>query len=283
MFCKNCGNEILNGDRFCGNCGQPVEGAKPEKVIISSKLNDSVLMKLLKIYFVKPVSFFTELQGEDLVKTSVALFFGLSIINGLFNIIYSSALINSLFGMIRKVPDMLADVGILSKQEAAQATKEMLMSNQMADVKSKINAMIDNKEIFLTGFGHLIIMMIATAIILAILNATILKNKIQLTDVFFISTSSYIPLVISIALGSLATLISIVFGAFVITSGYILSFITLYSGIRQISDEKNDKVFTLMAILFLVISAVLSILVVQEIQSSIMTIVNNVNSIKQFL
>lgn len=45
----------------------------------------------------------------------------------------------------------------------------MLMSNQMADVKSKINAMIDNKEIFLTGFGHLIIMMIATAIILAIL------------------------------------------------------------------------------------------------------------------
>lgn len=258
-------------------------GRKPEKVIISSKLNDSVLMKLLKIYFVKPVSFFTELQGEDLVKTSVALFFGLSIINGLFNIIYSSALINSLFGMIRKVPDMLADVGILSKQEAAQATKEMLMSNQMADVKSKINAMIDNKEIFLTGFGHLIIMMIATAIILAILNATILKNKIQLTDVFFISTSSYIPLVISIALGSLATLISIVFGAFVITSGYILSFITLYSGIRQISDEKNDKVFTLMAILFLVISAVLSILVVQEIQSSIMTIVNNVNSIKQFL
>lgn len=283
MFCKNCGSEILNGDRFCGNCGQSVDGAKPEKVIISSKLNDSVLMKLLKIYFVKPVSFFTELQGEDLVKTSVALFFGLSIINGLFNIIYSSALINSLFGMIRKVPDMLADVGILSKQEAAQATKEMLMSNQMIDVKSKINAMIDNKEIFLTGFGHLIIMMIATAIILAILNATILKNKIQLADVFFISTSSYIPLVLSVALGSVATLISIVFGAFVITSGYILSFIALYSGIRQISDEKNDKVFTLMAILFLVISAVLSILVVQEIQSSIMTIVNNVNSIKQFL
>lgn len=157
------------------------------------------------------------------------------------------------------------------------------MSNQMLDIKNKINAMIDNKEIFLTGFGNVLVMIIVTAIILAILNSIILKNKIQFTDILFISISSYIPLVLSMALGTLATLISIIFGAFVIISGYILSFITLYSGIRQISNEKNDKVFTLMAILFLVISAVLSILIVQEIQSSIMTIVNNFNSIKQFL
>lgn len=283
MFCKNCGNEILNGDRFCGNCGQSVDGAKTEKVIISSTLKDSVMIRLLKIYFVKPVSFFTELQGEDLVKTSVALFFGLSIINGLLNILYNSALINSVFGMIKKLPDILANFGIISRQEATQATTEMLMSNQMLDIKNKINAMIDNKEIFLTGFGNVLVMIIVTAIILAILNSIILKNKIQFTDILFISTSSYIPLVLSMALGALATLISIIFGAFVIISGYILSFITLYSGIRQISNEKNDKVFTLMAILFLVISAILSILIVQEIQSSIMTVANSFNSIKQFL
>lgn len=283
MFCKNCGNEILNVDRFCGNCGQSVDGAKTEKVIISSTLKDSVMIRLLKTYFVKPVSFFTELQGEDLVKTSVALFFGLSIINGLLNILYNSALINSVFGMIKKLPDMLANFGIISRQEATQATTEMLMSNQMLDIKNKINAMIDNKEIFLTGFGNVLVMIIVTAIILAILNSIILKNKIQFTDILFISTSSYIPLVLSMALGALATLISIIFGAFVIISGYILSFITLYSGIRQISNEKNDKVFTLMAILFLVISAILSILIVQEIQSSIMTVANSFNSIKQFL
>lgn len=283
MFCKNCGSEVLNGDRFCGNCGQPTSNAVNETTFIPNNLKHSVFIKLLKNYFIKPVSFFSELKGEDLVKTSVALLLGLPIISGILNILYNSALLNSLFGMIRKLPDVLANVGIITRQQAADAAKEMLMSDQILDFKNKINAMVDNKEIFLTGFAHVLIMIIVTAIILAILNAIMLKNKMQLTDILFVSTSSYIPLVVSMAVASLATFISIIFGGFIMISGYILSFITLYSGIRQLSDEKNDKVFTLMIVLFILTSVILSILIIQELQSSMLTIANGFNSIKHFL
>ena len=121
------------------------------------------------------------------------------------------------------------------------ASQQLMMSSQVLQAKSNINAMVDNKDIFLNGAIQVLVIMVVTAIILAILNAIILKNKIKPIDIIFISTASYIPLVLSMAVASIATLISIIFGLLILASGYILSFITLYSGIRQISDEKNDK------------------------------------------
>ena len=31
MFCLKCGSELLEGERFCSNCGAPVEQTEPEK------------------------------------------------------------------------------------------------------------------------------------------------------------------------------------------------------------------------------------------------------------
>ena len=268
----------------CGVCGQDQSGSVGNSTGFSSpiKVNDSALMKLFKNYFIKPVSFFSELKGEDLVKSSVALFFGLPIIYGLLNMLYTSAIINSLFSMVKDLPNILAKAKIMSEKEALMASQQLLMSNQVLQAKSNINAMIDNKDIFLNGAIQVLVIMVVTAVILAALNAIVLKSKIKPVDIIFISTVSYIPLVLSLAVASIATLISLIFGLLILASGYILSFITLYSGIRQISEEKNDKVFILMVILFIAVSAILSICVLKRIESSLSETINIFNNLKNF-
>ena len=280
MFCKNCGKEVAEGDGFCGNCGQSSENKPGIKLHIAK---DFMIVKLIKTYFTKPLSFFSELKNEDSVKTSVGLLIGLPIIYGLLNILYTSSLINSFFNMFNKLPDILSKAGIISAKEAIMAKQELLLSSEVVDVKNKISAFVDNKDIFFNGAGQVIGIIILTGIILAIINAAILKNKMSYKDILIISTASYIPLVLSLILAIIATFISVIFGAFILISGYILSFITIYSGIRQLSEEKNDKVFIIMAILFVVISAVLQYLVTKQFENSIMEILNVYETMENFL
>lgn len=284
MFCKNCGSEISNGDRFCGTCGQPQfeSGSIPRGTFTQGRVMDTGLVKLIKNYFIKPVSFFSELKGENSLKTSISLFIGLPIIYGLLNIIYTSALVNSFFSMLKKLPEVLANAKIVPQQEAARLSQELAMSNELLEAKSRINSMIDNKDVFLHSFIQLLVIIILSAIILAILNAVMLKNKIKHEDILFLAVSSYIPLVIAAAITSIATLVSITFGLLILFSGYILSFITLYSGIKQISEEKNDKVFVIMIIFFVVCSALLSIFIVKQIESSLVSTMQLLDPVKKF-
>lgn len=280
MFCKNCGKEVAEGDGFCGNCGQSSENKPGVRVNISK---DFMILKLIRIYFTKPLSFFSELKDEDSVKTSVGLLVGLPIIYGLLNILYTSSLINSFFNMFNKLPDILSKAGIISAQDALSAKKELLLSGEVVDVKNKISAFVDNKDVFFNGAGQVIGIIILTGIILAVINSLILKNKMSYKDILIISTASYIPLVVAVVLATIATLISVAFGGFILISGYILSFITIYSGIRQLSEEKNDKVFIIMAILFVVISAVLAIYITKQFENSIMGISNAFETVGNFI
>lgn len=282
MFCKNCGNVISDGDKFCGTCGHQQSGSAGVSggTIASVKLMDIGLIKLFKNYFIKPISFFSVLKGEDLLKSSIALLLGLPIIYGLLNILYTSALINSIFSMIKKVPEILVSAKIISQSDAIKMSQELMMSSEVLNAKSKINALVDNKDIFLNGFSQIMIIIILTAIILAILNAIILKNKIKPIDILFISTASYIPLVLAMAVTTITTLVSIMFGLLILISGYILSFITLYSGIRQISEEKNDKVFVIITMAFILGSIILSIIIMKRIESSLISSLNILDSFK---
>ncbi|PRR83582.1 zinc ribbon domain-containing protein [Clostridium vincentii] len=280
MFCKNCGSQIAEGDGFCGNCGQPGEN---QKGIKQDKPRDLIIIKLIKTYFIKPLSFFSELKNDDTVKTSVGLLAGLSIIYGLINILYTSSLINSFFSMFNKLPDILSKSGIISAQEAITAKQELLLSSEVVDMKNNISAFVDNKDVFLNGTGQVVGIIILTGIILAIINSVILKNRMSYKDILIISTASYIPLVLSLGVATIVTFISATFGAFILISGYILSFITIYSGIRQLSEEKNDKVFIIMAILFIVVSAVLAIFVTKQFESSIMEISNAFETMGSFI
>jgi hypothetical protein len=281
MFCNNCGKKLMEGDLFCGNCGKSLGNA--QTFVQATQLNDFVMVKFIKTYFRKPVSFFSELRNEDLLRTSVALIIGLPIIYGILNILYTSSLISAIFNLIKKLPELLAKVGVITPKDAVSAQQEFLMSKDFLNFKDKLNSFIDNKDVFFNGAGQVLALIVLTGIILATLNATILKGKIKYSDVLFISASSYIPLVLSLIVSSLATFISIIFGLLILISGYILSFITLYCGIKQLSGEKNDKVFILMTISFLLISAALSIFIIKEFESSIMSISNAFKSIESFI
>lgn len=282
MFCKNCGNQMEEGDRFCGGCGQPTDGGGSNNNIVKT-VNNGELIKLIKTYFTKPLSFFSEFRDKDVVKPSIILLVALPILYGIINIIYTSSVISAIFSMLKKLPDILAKAGLISQLELAEVKSEILMSNEVLSFKSKVDALIDNKDIFLKAAGQLLLIIIVTAIILLILNIVILKNKIRTEDILFIAVMSYIPLVLSGVLASLGTMVSIFWGIFIVFSGYILSFITLFSGIKQLSEESNDKAFILMIILFIIVSAILSICVTKYIESSFLEIKSMLDSVDSFL
>lgn len=281
MFCKNCGNQIIEGDKFCGACGQPVDNPGGNSIRIKSEIGGEVVNSI-KTYFTKPLSFFSEFKEKDVLRPSIVLLVVLPIIYGVFNILYTSAVINSIVNMIGKLPQLLSKTGMLSKAEATLAQASLMQSSEVTASKSMLHSLISNKDIFIKGVIQLLIIIILTGVVLLILNAVVLKNKIKKEDVLFIVTASYIPMVLSVAAASLVTLISISFGLFILASGYILSFITLYSGIRQLSEETNDKTFMLMIFLFLIISALLSICVTKYIEASFVQIKGIMDPIKDF-
>lgn len=293
MFCKKCGREMKEGDMFCGECGEPVAESRdnrkqrtsyePGPSSPSFDLSNSQILKLIKIYLFKPLSFFSEFKGKETVKTSIALILGLPFLYGIINIIYSSAIVSSFFSGIKKIPDILANANIISFQEAIEAKTQLAMSTEFLTFRNQIENMIDNKKIFLNGFLQIFIIIIVTIIILEMLNMLMLKSKIKAIDILFISSASYIPLLLSLIVASLASLVSILLGVFIMIFGYVLSFITLYSGIKQFSDEKNDKIFAVMTITFVIVSVIGTIIITKSFEDSLLTIKNFFTSLERFI
>jgi type II secretory pathway pseudopilin PulG len=68
MFCKNCGNKIIKGVKFCGKCGGKIVGKKPEEDYQEDfqsfngttqpfpKTESSIIMKLIKFIAIGLVS-----------------------------------------------------------------------------------------------------------------------------------------------------------------------------------------------------------------------------------
>lgn len=297
MFCKKCGKEIREGDQFCGECGCPVDGSnernygtsqhentyKVEVKIPSLNLNGCRILDLAKIYLLRPLSFFSEFKNCANAKTSIALALVLPILYGLICITYTQCIISSFFSGMKKIPDILAKSGIIEFDEAVQLKSQLIASNELLAFKSQVKNMIDIKNLFFNDFLYLLGIIVVTAMILTLINIVILKAKINVSDIFFISSVSYVPLVLSVVLASLASFISITLGIIIVVSGYILSFITLYSGIRQFTDEKNDKIFMAITILFLIISIILSITVTKKIESSLSDIMNYIKTLESIL
>ncbi|WP_293978922.1 zinc ribbon domain-containing protein [uncultured Clostridium sp.] len=289
MFCKNCGSPIKDGDVFCGNCGQPVDSSANSGINRgSSKRHADVsgsisFFECIKTYFNSPLSFFTKMRNTDLIKKSIALIIGLPIMSGLLNILYNSAVLNSLFNAVKNLPDLLVKSGFIDSSVATTYKSGIVMSDEFYTFKNRITTLIDNKDIFVGGFVQVISIIIATIVAVELINTVFLKKKIEQREIVFISSASYIPLVISIALAALVSLLSILFGLLIVISGYILSFITLYSGLKQYSSESSDKIFMLMSFLFILVSAILSFVIMKEFENSLVSIAKAFQSVKNFL
>lgn len=288
MFCKNCGCKLQEGDAFCSNCGSKVDLNEGNNIAcgintMSVSLNKLPIVTFFCNYIKKPVSYFEKYIGEDSIKISIPLLIILPMLYGLINMLYNTCIVKAVIDIIQDIPEFLAKMGIISSQDVIRAKNEMIMSDSWLTIGDKLNSLINKKDIFLSGFGNLLMIMIVTIVFIAILNAVMLKNKLNARDILLISTSSYIPLVISLIAGSIGTLLSILFGGCLILSGYILSFITLYNGIKDLSGERKDIVFLVMTILFIIASAVISFVAIMEIQSSMITIGKAFNAVKGFL
>lgn len=288
MFCKNCGTKLDDGDAFCSNCGAPVgTSAKNHESfqgnVSHAALNEIPIVTFFSYYMKKPLSFFEKYKKEDSIKISVPLLILLPILYGFISIVYSKCVVKAAVSLIKKIPEFMSKMGLISAQDVVRAKNEMMMSDSWLNIDQKISGLIDKKDIFFSGFGNLLIIIIVTVVLLAALNALMFKNKMSARDIMIISTSSYIPLVLSFVAASIGTLISILFGLCILVSGYILSFITLYNGIKQLSGENEDKVFAVMIILFVISSAVVSFGFIMECESSMITIGKAFNTVKDFL
>ncbi|MDU5722990.1 MULTISPECIES: zinc ribbon domain-containing protein [Clostridium] len=284
MFCKNCGGQIKEGDVFCGNCGVQADDipqrnqGNSDKTITNMKVFDDV-----KIYFKNPLSFFLKMKDSNLMIKSIVLILGLPIISGIFNVFYNSAVLNSIFSSVKNLPDLLVKSGLIDISQSAILKNGIVMSNEYYEFKNRIMTIVDNKEIFVSGFFQVISLMVVTIVVIELLNYVLLKNKIKQNEILFMSSASYIPLAISIILASLVSLLSILFGILIILSGYILSFITLYSGIKEFSNESEDKIFGIMVCLFILVSGIVSFIIMKEVENSLVSIGKLLQSIESFL
>ena len=284
MFCRNCGSVVSENDAFCTNCGTPAQGGNSQNQKVGQvSIGDSAIVKLFKNYFKKPLTFFNEVKEEDSVKLSVIMIIAFPIIYGILKILYFSVLINTIIKSISKLPSLLAEFGIISKSDLVLAQKYFL-SNDYISAKNNIDTMISNivdkKDIFFSGMLSFLAIVVTTGIILFILNAVMYKNKMNYKNTIFVSISSFFPLVIALLLASIVTSVSIIAGFFIMISGFILSCITLYSGVKQTSEESETKIFYSMGIYYIILSILFTIVINNRLDGFSLSIVKALQSIK---
>lgn len=288
MFCSNCGNKLEGGDEFCSNCGYKVSSrntsVSSSKMIdfdsenIKKTISSYSLVKILKKYFINPLSFIKDFKGKELTRPVIELLISLSIINGFLNIFYTSTFIRKVFNVIKKLPNILVKSGVISPNEYLNDFYTGNIEKELTVIRTTIENYIDYKSIFFSGVARLLIMIVLTGIILLVVNAILLKGKNKIIDLFFLSCITYMPFVIASLLGTLATYISMLFGWLIIISGIILSFITLFNGLKEISEETEDKVFITVAVTFIIFAIIASIFVATYVPSNISDFINKIKA-----
>lgn len=253
MFCINCGKEINDNDAFCQFCGQSTDiGTNKDVSNMSRNIDSGNFNKyahkntikmggILKSYFKRPITFFEEFKGQNLLKESIIMVVILALLNGIVNLIESSAIVTSLMKSLNKISSL---VGAASSYNTY---------GQINSIQTVLDTLIDKGQLFFFGIVYAAIFIGATTLIVLILNATILKNKISFKDIFFISTMSYLPVIIGMLVGSVITYLSIGIGILFVLVGYLAGAITLFNGIKKYSEENENKVLFIMLIYFAII------------------------------
>lgn len=292
MFCINCGKEVKDEDAFCGYCGQPTNGGNEgidsnlsgnlNNNNVNGSMNTTVnnfnkvvsentfkIGKILKIYFKNPLKFFEEFKGQDLLKESVIMLIVLAIFNGIINLIERSAIISSIMRSVNNMANVFT-----------AGTSSYNARGDVNGMQTVLNTIIDRGQIFLFGILYAAIFIGATTLIILILNATIFKNKMLIKDIFFISTMSYIPVVLGMVVGAIITYLSFGLGIVFIVVGYLAGAITLFNGIKKYSEENENKVFVIMLIYFAVILIISFFVVQYQTKETVLNVIQNIGKSK---
>lgn len=279
MFCKNCGASVNTEDIFCGECGGRVNSTENAENIRRENITaaNSEMMNKAKNYFMNPVSFLSQLGEDNLMKKILIFVLGLPVLSGIINILYSSILIKAILKTVEKIPN------IFGKGMASNLfSTGIRMSDEYRELKDMLETIFDKNEIFTGGFIHVLGIIIITFIIIEVINIAVLKGKIQHEKIMLLSAVSYIPLVVCMFAGVVGTYFSILFGIFMMLSGYVLAFINLYNGLKLYSEDEEDKVYKLMGLFFVILSIIVSFIIVTQFKSSISSFMNTLSMFDSF-
>lgn len=206
------------------------------------------MLESIKTYFKNPISFFRKFKNSNLKPASVIIFIVNSIIVGIINLLTTKFIIN---GLVNRA------VEVINNSISNNRILNALLNNSSSSInsvysdnfKNFINQNIDGSYLFFIGFIRMAVLIVGTFIVLQIINASVFKNKLRIQDVMFLSSVSYVPLVIAMIVSCIVVNFSVFLAIFLFIAGVSMSVITLYSGINEYIDDRKDQVFRVVLIM----------------------------------
>lgn len=307
MFCKNCGKQINESDVFCGFCGTKVKIASrgdfeneisdntnkgdrvrdneiKQPVYTHQNVNfkETIFGKIACNYFKKPLSIFSLMKNENTTKTSIGFLFGIPVIYGLFHMLFFISffknIVNNIFYYMNKLGSIfgLGDSNLDFYQYSSEISKIK------TTVESYLSVNMKYPNYFLNGMLIMFLIIAITFIVIEICNATILKNSMSHKNILFVSTVGFIPLMLAIILNNVVIYISFVATIAIIILGLIMSLVTIFSGISQLSDMKKDRAFWTILISSAALMCVMPFIMKISLSSCIETVMGIVKSMNSF-
>lgn len=301
MFCQNCGKKIKENDVFCGSCGAKVitssenaqkssddnENYRDSSMQNSEKDNginhesytqehidfkETVFGKVMHNYFKKPLSIFSLMKDEDTTKTSIGFLIGIPILYGLFHMLYFISFFKNIVNNVLYYVNKLSSILGSSYEEVDFYEYSDEISKIKNTIQTYISTNMEYPDYFFKGILVMFLMIAVTFIIVEICNATILKNSMNHKNILFISSIGFIPLLFAVILNNFVIYISFMATLIILILGFIMSLITIFSGVVQLNDERHDRAYWTMFINNVILMIIMPFIIKLGISSVLNTV-----------
>lgn len=271
MFCKVCGKEIKEGDAFCTSCGAKISDDSSLNVAQKSTTNEkydyevqnegeyiqshrnfkeTMFGKIVINYFKDPFQVFSIMKNEDTTSTSIGILIGTIILYGIFSMLYFITFLKNIVDIFFRAINSLSDN--LKNILNIDISDYYNYSEEISSLKNGINAYLttrgDNFNYFIKSALSIGILILITFVIIEICNSIILKNRITHKNILFISAIGFTPLLMSTIVNNILIYISFFATIILAIFGFIMSLITIFIGILQVSNKKDDKIYWTIAV-----------------------------------
>ena len=271
MFCKVCGKEIKEGDAFCTSCGAKISDdsslnitQKPtdneeydyeaqnedEYVQAHRSFKETMLGKTVINYFKHPFQVFSIMKNEDTASTSIGILVGTIILYGIFSMLYFITFLKNIvdifFRAINSLSNSLKNILNIDISDYYNYSEEI--SNLKNGINTYLTTRGDNFSYFIRSALSIGILILITFVIIEICNSIILKNRITHKNILFISAIGFTPLLISTIVNNILIYISFFATIILAIFGFIMSLITIFIGMLQVSNKKDDKIYWTIAV-----------------------------------
>lgn len=297
MFCQNCGKEVKENDTFCGFCGAKItkssetinkESVQEEhKNVQHRSFSETMFGKIVTNYFKHPISTFSTMKNEETMKTSIGFLIGMPILYGLFNMLYFISffrtIVDNLLHFIGSLSSSIQNMLGISYSESDYFEFADDISKMKSTIQTYISTRMETADFFLKGMLVMFLIILATFIVIEICNITILKNNISHKNIMLIATMGFVPLLLALVLNNILIYISFTFTLIIFAFGFVMSLVTIFGGILQLSNNNKDRAYYVAFINNLVLVIVAPFLMNFALSSVFATITSFFKSLSKFL